>query len=110
MARTAKIFDVRDGEVLLADATDAAGNVLLARGAVLSARQAQLLAKRGVETVEVGAAEEAQSDSDAPSAEDLAAALQRLDAAFEGLAGDELMEAIRRASRARIGAGKLGPR
>ena len=110
MARQAQIFDVRDGEILLADVLDAAGHVLLRQGTVLSARQAQQLARRGVETVEVGSPEEAEADPGAPGPEEVAAVIERLEAAFEKLHGDALMDAIYRATRARVEAGKLSPR
>ena len=103
---------VADGAVLAADVLDAQGNVLLARGTQLTRAHLQLIERRSIAAVLVATAEElaaAGGGAAAPDAGRLAEVLARHDRVFAKAGDGQLMQAIRRASRAEISRGGLPP-
>ena len=97
------IHEIKDGLVLAADVADERGQVLFAAGRSLDRTHVELLERRGVLTVKIEAADEAQdADGGAPSPEDFAKALARLDHMFEGRLEDPIMRAIYTAARGMI--------
>lgn len=91
------------GQVLAEDVFDERGGLLLAKGAILSTDNLQMLEIRGVLTLRIEEFETGTSSAEAtPSEYDYDWALRRLDHMFEGQRDDLIMGAIYAAARGMI--------